>query len=239
MNVVSNKYLIKIAAKFSFFIRIKRYLIAYKDSVIYSKNSYSQYSEDLFLMEQLPNISPKNSIYIEVGANQPTQISNTYLFYRKGFHGIVIEPNREMTNLFRRFRPNDIHLEIGCSNINGILKFKNSTSSVLSGFTDDIKEMKGQSSWVPILTVDEIWCDAGEKQIVFLLSIDTEGFDLNVIKGARETLKHTICAIIETSENDKDEIQEIMQAEGFKLIKKTECNCIYLNEETANKYRKP
>ena len=234
MELISNSTLISILSKFPFLIRFKRYILAYTDDVRHTKETYSQYCEDLSLKELLPILSPEDCIYIEIGANQPTQISNTYLFYRKGFHGIVVEPNREMTSLFRRFRPRDIHLEIGCSDINGFLKFKKSESSVLSGFSDDIKTVINTPTWVPIMTVDQIWCDAGEKKMVFLLSIDTEGYDLNVLRGAKETLKHTIYVIIETSEDDLVEIQKIMMLDGFKLVKKTECNYIYLNEDFFN-----
>jgi FkbM family methyltransferase len=186
-------------------------------------------------MGLLHGLSPKNGIYIEVGANQPTQISNTYLFYRLGFHGIVIEPNKEMTSLFKHFRPEDIHLEIGCADDSGVSKFKKADVSVLSGFTDDINVVANSQYWTPLLTVDEIWRDVGEKQMVFLLSIDTEGFDLIVLKGAEETLKHTAVVIIETNENDIIEVKTIMLQSGFKLVKTTACNYIWLNEDTAKK----
>jgi len=37
--------------------------------------------------------------------------------------------------------------------------------------------------------------------IIHLLKIDTEGFEVNVLKGATETLKKTLCINIELSEN--------------------------------------
>jgi FkbM family methyltransferase len=219
----------KIAKKLPFLVRLKRFLFAYLDTIGRTKKSYSQFGEDLFVLGLFGNI-PSSSIYIEVGANQPTQISNTYLFYRMGFNGIVIEPNREMTRLFVQFRPKDIHLEVGCSEVSGVGKFLKAESSVLSGFIEnDIIRTKG-ISWVPLLTVDEIWRDAGERKLVFLLSVDTEGFDKIVLKGASETLKHTVCVIIETSEADKQGINEIMILSGFALVKTTICNMIWINE---------
>jgi FkbM family methyltransferase len=228
------KLLKKVATSFPFLVKLRRYYVAYKDSKNNIKKTYSQFGEDLTVFELLPGISPANAIYIEVGANQPTQISNTYMFYRMGFHGIVIEPNREMSGLFRHFRPGDIHLEIGCAENSGVSKFKKTDFSVTAGFSDNITAETNNQSWVPLLTVDEIWRDAGGQQNVFLLSIDTEGFDLHVLKGSKETLKHTACIIVETSEDDINEINEIMLQAGFKLIKTTDCNYIWLNEETAN-----
>ncbi len=180
-------------------------------------------------MELLPGLTPSYGIYIDVGANQPTRISNTYLFYRLGYKGVVIEPNRELTGLFKRFRQRDIHLEIGCSNNSGVGNFKKTYASVGSGFADNIKPLKDVVNFVPLLTVDEIWRDTGLKN-VFLLSIDTEGFDLNVLNGANDTLKNTACIIIETRYNDVNEINAILHKAGFRLVKTTDCNYIWKNE---------
>lgn len=238
MHLLNNSFMAAITRKFPFLIKLKRYFMAYKDTVKPARRSYSQHGEDLLVMKLLPGISPGSGIYIEVGANQPTQISNTYLFYRMGFHGIVIEPNREMTGLFRRFRPKDVHLEIGCAEHSGIGKFKKAASSVISGFSDSIKAAAGSVSRVPLLPIDEIWRDAAEKETIFLLSIDTEGFDLQVLKGAKETLKHTACIIIETG-GDDTEIKTILEQAGFKPAGTTQCNCIWINEDAAKKISQP
>lgn len=73
--------------------------------------------------------------------------------------------------------------------------------------------------------------------MVFLLSIDTEGFELNVLKGALETLNSTACAIIEKNENDFIEIESIMKQAGFKLVKSTHCNLIWLNEKVVREMK--
>jgi FkbM family methyltransferase len=235
MNLFYNKSLKKIVLRVPYIINLKRYLLAYIDSIKSTKKSYAQFKEDVLVMELLPNITPTSSIYIEVGANQPTQISNTYLFYRMGFNGIVIEPNRQMTKLFRHFRHRDIHLEIGCSDNSGVSKFKITDASVTSGFSDNIKALTNKHDWVPILTLDEVWTNAGESKLVFLLSIDTEGFDLHVLKGAKKTLENTACVIIETSEDDIVEINSILIHAGFKLAKNTTCNYIWINSDTLKK----
>jgi FkbM family methyltransferase len=230
IKLLHNPVIKKTADKFPFLKRIRRYFLAYKDSIMPRQKTYSQFSEDLIVSELLPELSPSDFIYIEVGANHPTQISNTYLFYRLGFTGIIIEPNHEMLSLLRRFRPKDIILEIGCSDRSGIGNFKISESSVISGFSENIKAVSTGQLWVPLLTVDEIWRDAGNEKKVLLLSIDTEGFDLMVLNGARETLKHTICIVVETSDSDVGEIKKILNNSGFKLMRTTDCNFIWMNE---------
>jgi hypothetical protein len=85
------------ARAFPFLVLTKRYLMAAKDAWLPQKQSYSQYGEDIYVAELLCGIKQGSCIYIDVGANQPSQISNTYLFYRKGFRGILMEPNSELS----------------------------------------------------------------------------------------------------------------------------------------------
>ncbi len=193
------------------------------------KKTYSQSGEDIIVLDlfKIP-VSP-DYIYIDVGANQPTQISNTYLFYRMGFRGIVVEPNREMSGLFKRVRPEDTFLEVGCSESNGIGSFRISESSSVSGFSDKIVSKPNSYRWVPIVTVDDIWRNVGESKCIFLLSIDTEGFDLKVLKGATEALQRTLCIVVETCENDIGEIKELLHKSGFDLVATTANNLVWAN----------
>ena len=56
--------------------------------------SYAQELEDLILYSVLRDV--KNGFYIDVGANDPTDISVTKFFYDRGWHGSRIsdEPSR-------------------------------------------------------------------------------------------------------------------------------------------------
>ena len=63
--------------------------------------------------------------------------------------------------------------------------------------------------------------------------IDTEGFDLQVLKGAGMTLKNTVCIIVEINENYQTAVDSILIQSGFRLVKTTICNCIWINEELA------
>ena len=43
----------------------------------------------------------------------PIEINNTYFFYRKGFHGVLVEPNVTMCERLRAIRPEDVTLAAG------------------------------------------------------------------------------------------------------------------------------
>lgn len=53
--------------------------------------------------------------FVDVGAYHPTQYSNTFWFYQRGWRGINIDPTPGTGELFRRRRPRDITLEVAIS----------------------------------------------------------------------------------------------------------------------------
>ena len=59
----------------------------------YTRKSFSQFGEDLILENALNILKEKNISYLDIGANHPYLISNSYYFYRKGATGTLIEPD--------------------------------------------------------------------------------------------------------------------------------------------------
>jgi hypothetical protein len=73
-------------------INAKRFWVAARDALSPVRESYAQHGEDRYIRQQLSGVDLTSGIYVDIGANQPTQISNTYLFYRAGGSGVAIEP---------------------------------------------------------------------------------------------------------------------------------------------------
>ena len=53
-------------------------------------DSYAQNQEDVVLQIALADVD--NGFYIDVGAFDPVTDSVTYVFYKRGWHGINVEP---------------------------------------------------------------------------------------------------------------------------------------------------
>jgi FkbM family methyltransferase len=219
-----------IANKFPFLGPYKRILKAMWDSVMPVK-TYSQHGEDAFIWELLSKRDFVKGIYVDVGANHPTSISNTYLFYRKGFSGICIEPNSELARLHRWFRRRDKVFEVGIDNKRGISELNISKTPVLSSF----KKMDGQSLWkkqhVPVLRLDDVINSVNPGRI-FLLSIDTEGLNYQVIQGANDTLTNTELVCVEF-DNDQEEAlltKYLSTKHKFRKLRTMGCNVIFANE---------
>ncbi|MCX7954917.1 MAG: FkbM family methyltransferase [Bacteroidales bacterium] len=73
-----------------------------------SYRSFAQNGEDLLLNKYFQGV--KSGFYVDIGSNHPIILNNTYFFYRRGWRGITIEPNKQFNYLYKLFRPKDIHI---------------------------------------------------------------------------------------------------------------------------------
>jgi len=207
-------------------IKARRSYIALRDKMMPVRDTYAQDGEDRIALKYLKKAGKENGIYVDVGANQPTQISNTYLFYRMGQRGISIEPNRKMDEIYKKTRPRDIFFNAACGSGYDILEFKYSSNSGISGFLE--VENVVESYLVPVVPLDEIMSKV-EYEYISLLSIDTEGFDYDVIKGSSKTLKDVEVVVVEGKKNG-EMIDKAMDGNGFALREVTDFNKIYASE---------
>jgi len=190
--------------------KYKRNMVAWIDSRAKLKNTYSQHGEDLFVIEFFESKRLNKIDYVDVGANHPSDISNTYKLYRNGNRGIVIEPNQELIELHKKYRPNDIHLAVGCGESDEILEFNYSKTPVLSSFDKTVLNNYWKSEYLPVYKLDTI-IDSIKVEKIHFLNVDVEGLDFEVLKGASSTLKKTYLVCVEA--NDiviKEKIIELM-----------------------------
>ena len=82
---------------------------------IYKNLSYSQNGEDRILHRIFEN--QKSGFYVDIGAHHPFRFSNTFLFYKMGWKGINVDAMPKSMEIFKRFRPRDINLELAVGTI--------------------------------------------------------------------------------------------------------------------------
>jgi FkbM family methyltransferase len=195
--------------------------------------SYSQHREDILFWEYLSAFDLKNSVYVDVGANHPSDISNSYLLYRKGLRGIVVEPNLELVRLFRQVRKKDIPLNIGCGSTNTILPFTVSKTPVLSSFSES-RDVNGyKRSYLPVMRLDDALQHLSF-DFINLLSIDVEGMNYEVLLGAKESIQKTLLLCLEFDGEDDRQRQLGLLPPQFELIKECGCNLILKNTQLNN-----
>lgn len=223
---------------FPWLLSLKGWLMATSHALLPIRNSYSQGQEDDFVEKMLSQSDLNDALYVDVGANHPSRLSNTYKFYRRGCSGVVIEPNQTLLTMHRTFRKRDVHFGFGCGEAFGLLEFVEARSHVLSGFhhsdlkTTEIKTL----SLLPVVPLDAVMAFFPKE--LFLLSIDVEGFDLHVARGAEKTLNRTKIVIIEGDAANRAAIENFFSERGFRLETETKHNLIFLNaslQETAKR----
>src|SRR5271157_2205068 len=66
--------------------------------------SYSQYGEDLIILEYFRKAQIKNGVYLDIGGFHPIWISNTYWLHREGWTGHVVDIDSEKIRAFKLMR---------------------------------------------------------------------------------------------------------------------------------------
>lgn len=195
----------------------------YKESI---RSSFAQNGEDLIIEKYFP----KNFVgrYLEIGAYHPKRLSNTYRFYKKGWRGVVVEPNPEVKKIFKKYRPEDKFLNFGIGKENGRMEYYQFLIPALNTFSkkaaqESIKEghKLEKISLVKVKKIDKII----DSKINFL-SVDTEGFDELILQEWKwkKARPEVICAEVDKSEK----IKKILERERYRQLFANKDNAIFV-----------
>lgn len=158
--------------------------------------SYSQHADD-YIAWQLLGKKSKGTV-VEVGAFDGVHLSNSYSLEQLGWQSICIEPNPLIYKYLEKNRPNAININkaiVGDEKIE-VIDFYSEEIGVLSGCNYDEKDIKkryqnrGLEYKAPVkITVEAttltslLNCINIKNKVIDIISIDVEGFELEVLKG--------------------------------------------------------
>lgn len=108
--------------------------------------TYSQFYEDIILLWAFDDV--EKGFYIDIGANDPDEMSVTKAFYLKGWNGINIEPQLDKYNSLLEKRQKDINLQIGVGKITG-----NATLYLNGGCSTIHKELLKKKKFINLFTL--------------------------------------------------------------------------------------
>jgi len=168
-------------------------LVKFKNNHLdgHANKSYSQEGEDLILRRLFEH--KPDGFYVDVGAHHPMRFSNTYLLYRKGWHGINIDAMPGSMKAFNRKRKRDINLEIPVSDKRETLTYYMFNEPALNGFSRELaRERDGRGDCrviakqdITTATLEEILDKyLPDGQEIDFMSVDVEGLDLQVLKSS-------------------------------------------------------
>lgn len=165
--------------------------------------SYAQELEDIILYDVLKDY--ENGFYIDVGANDPWNISVTKALYERGFHGINIEPLSSEYEKLVEDRPRDINLCVGVGKEEAeLVLYEMGTGSTLDANIAKKFIKKGvqvSKKSIPITTLSKIcdeWCKPS--QVIHFCKIDVEGFERDVLLGMNFNKYRPCIIVVEATE---------------------------------------
>jgi hypothetical protein len=155
--------------------------------------SYAQGGEDVAADLFFQYLGIARVTYLDVGAYDPVKINNTYFFYRKGYRGVLVEPNVTMCEKLRKVRPGDTTLAAGI----GVTAAREAdyylmTDPSWNTFSREEAEQQEKVTGkkisirkvikMPLLNINDVMEEHFGGAPVFL-SIDAEGLHLAILKS--------------------------------------------------------
>lgn len=208
----------------------------------FGKRSYAQSGEDIIADAELAR--KKKGYYIDVGAYHPKLFSNTYLFYKRGWKGVCIDPNPMMEDLFDVVRPRDIFLNLGVAGDDDVMEYTMFDDGAANTFSSNqsrknVKEAKRKVIGTKLVTLMPLAAILDEyvpkRQKIDLLSVDVEGMDLEVLKSndwKKYAPQVVICEDLEfdVENGGKSPVVKYLKTKGYRLTAKTPYSLVFVKK---------
>jgi hypothetical protein len=213
-----------------------------------SSPSFSAYGEDRIAHGwiNLRETNPANIRYLDIGACDPVELSNTYAFYQAGGRGVLVEPDPDWAARLRESRPRDVVINAGVAfDERRSARLIRLTNTGFNTFSDDHARLIVEASrtWrreyhqritdsvvadlVPAQDIIDRYFADGE---LHLLSIDTESVDLLILRTIdfRKRAPWVICI-----EHDRPELVLPILEPRYVFSAKTRDNLIFVRSDIA------
>lgn len=177
-------------------------------------------------------LNMKNGIFIEVGANNGIIQSNTLLLEKYfDWTGILIEPSPILYESLCNNRPNShcYQCALGSFSENNTFIFGDFDSNLMSSING--KRLHRKANTCVIMKSLQSILDKEGLQHINLFSLDTEGYEYNILQGIDFDKVTFDYLLIEIYARDYDLICSFLDNKGYKM---TECFSQYNHQQLPN-----
>ena len=201
--------------------------------------SHAQNGEDVVLSRAFAD--QKAGFYIDIGACDPVEDSVTMHFYERDWHGVNVEPDRNLFEAFLRQRPRDANVCAAVGRIRGRLEF-HPTGTRGHGTLDATlaaSRSEGRSvEYVPTITLsDVIDCYGPGNDNLDFLKIDVEGWESEVIMSGDWSRHRPRVLLIEAVDDDGSPTHQAWEPPlldvGYRFAMFDGLNRFYCRDEDA------
>jgi FkbM family methyltransferase len=173
--------------------------------------------------------------FVEVGANDPRERSQTWLLEQSGWTGVLVEPQPDLAAELRTNRKAKV-FSVACSSpenagrdlpfhVAGPLSSLDRKGMAPGAVTERIIN-------VPIRTLDSILVEAGSPAGFDFLSIDVEGHEIEVLRGFDMAHWRPRLILLEDHVADLSKHRYLIGA-GYRIIRRYENNGWYVPRESS------
>jgi len=200
---------------------------------------HAQFGEDRALERVFAGVD--HGYCVEVGAYDGRTGSATYLFERKGWDCLLVEPNPALAQAISRHR----HCQVSncaASSREGEATFHVARNleqmSTLDMTTEHdlwIRDLGGslEEITVPTARLDTLLAKAGFPRVDFI-TIDVEGHELDVLQGfSLDTYRPRIVIVEDNGDQDESSVRRHLADQGYVNFKRTGVNDWYASESDA------
>jgi FkbM family methyltransferase len=200
----------------------------------------SQNGEDRWLDAHFG--AKRSGFFVEVGAYDGVNLSNTYHFEQSGWTGVLVEPDPDMAERCRRDRPRSLTFQCAAGGNTGEISFYKvaggeaySTTSLSAAHRERLDRMG--LAWrevkVAVRTLDSILEEAHAPGVDFV-SIDVEGGEFAVLQGFNIRRWKPAVVIVETNAAVRSpEVRRYFVANGYAYRHSIDVNDFYLPAESV------
>ena len=217
--------------------------------------TYSQSGEDAILSYVFRVIGkPISEIrYLDLGANHPRLISNTYWMYKQGASGVLVEANPQLAEKLECYRPKDNVLnccisEKGGEKIPFYVLSGDGLSTVSKESVDEIQKKNpnikvNEKIDVDSMTLQTILKEHFPDKAPDVMSIDLEGIDYDILKSIDFSSQRPFAIVCETIEYEnrlvisekRHDIINLLTDNGYVEYAFTGINSIFLDKNVLQK----
>jgi FkbM family methyltransferase len=206
---------------------------------------YTPTGEDVILRHLFDSVGIAHPDYLDIGANDPVNGNNTYVFYRDGASGVCVEAHPDLAGKIATIRPRDVCLNIaigvGQERSVDVHIFDVAGLSTIDAAEAAQREALGtyrvvRTVSVPQRTINDVIA-AHFATYPALLSLDIEGLDYAVLRSLDDDRFPipVICAeTVRYSEShlrEKEQaIADLLESRGYFLYADTFINSIFVRD---------
>jgi FkbM family methyltransferase len=172
----------------------------------------------------------RDGFFVEVGANDPEQWSQSYTFEQRGWTGVLVEPQPALADKLKARRKAKVYA-VACSSPANAGKPMRLTLAGIHSSLEASHFVFGMNREgvieVPVTTLDQVLIDAQAPTPLDLLSIDVEGHEIDVLDGFDLNRWRPRLLLIEDLVMNL-RLHRYLSGRGYKWVRRTGLNSWYV-----------